>query len=166
MLGRYEEALSDFNKALELYPRNSIALMNIGGICEERGQDKEAAEYYTSAIQITPLYIIPYSKRAYLFAKEKNYIAAIEDYEKALSIDLSQIPKDACVDYTLSKTELDRIYPPIFHDCGISYLKIGNYLKGKEYLQRFLKIASPYHLDKIGQVTQVLAWIDIQLGIC
>jgi len=164
-LGRYDEAISDFNMALGFNPRNSIALMNIGAICEERGQEKEAAEYYTRAIQITPSYLIPYFKRAYLFAKEGKYMAAIEDYEKALSIDPLRIPKDACVDYTLSRTELDRIYPLIFHDCGLSYLKIGNFPKGKEYLQRFLEVAMPHYLDKIGPVTQVLSWVDVQLGV-
>jgi tetratricopeptide (TPR) repeat protein len=165
-LGRNEEALSDFHKALELYPRNSIALMNIGGICENCGQDKEAFEYYTRAIEITPMYLLPYFKRAYLFVKEENNNAAIEDYEKALSIDPRRIPKDATVDYSLSKTELDDIYPLIYHDCGLTYLKIGNFLKGKEYLQRFLKIASPYHRDKIEPAICVLAWVNAQLGIC
>lgn len=165
-LGRSEEALSDFHKALEIYPRNSIALMNIGGIREERGKDKEAVEYYTRAINITPSYLMPYFKRAYLLAKEEQYMAAIEDYEKALSIDPSRIPTDACVDYTLSVTELDHIYPLIYHDCGISYLKVGNFLKGKEYLQRFLEKASPFHTDRIAQVIRVIAWVDEQLGIC
>lgn len=165
-LGRNQEALSDFQKALEFYPRNSIALMNTGTIQEEQGQDKEAVEYYSRAIEITPFYLVPYFKRAYLLAKEKNYLAAIEDYEKALSIDPSCIPKDASVDYSLSKTELDLMYPLIFHDCGVSYLKIGNYLRGKEFLQRFLETASPHHRDKIGPVAQVLAWVDDQLGIC
>jgi serine/threonine protein kinase/Tfp pilus assembly protein PilF len=165
-LGKYEEALSDYNKAIELNPRNAIAFTNIGSIYEEWGQFKKAAEYYATAIKISPFYLLPYFNRAYLLIKEEQYPAAIEDYEKALTIDPSQVSKEASVNYAFTKKELDHIYPLIFHNCGITYLKIGNLLKGKEYLHRFLEIASPYYLDKIEPVTRMLTWVDETLGIC
>jgi tetratricopeptide (TPR) repeat protein len=50
-LGRLDESLFQLKAVLTRNPRSNVALNDIGAILASRGQVKEAAEYFTRALQ-------------------------------------------------------------------------------------------------------------------
>ena len=49
-LGRYESAIKDYEKVLELLPDNSLALFNIGNNLKRLVQNEKAIQYYEKSI--------------------------------------------------------------------------------------------------------------------
>jgi len=52
--GWYEKALEEYRKAVERNPNNSMALNNIGVICQEQGKVAEAIKWAQQALRINP----------------------------------------------------------------------------------------------------------------
>ncbi len=48
----FEQALADYQKALELEPENVYAYNNIATVLEAKGQFEEALTYYSKALEI------------------------------------------------------------------------------------------------------------------
>ena len=61
-LGRKEEALKDFTKAIEIDPKYSTACYN-RNILYNLGRKEEAIKDYTKAIEIDPKYSTAYHNR-------------------------------------------------------------------------------------------------------
>ncbi len=165
-LGKRQDALEYYHKAIDLYPRNPIVYTNAGSVYVEMAMVEEAEEYFNLAILINPQFLLAYSNRAGLYAGQGRYHKAIVDYEKAISIEPSKIPKEFTLNYGITEDELKTIYPVLLHDCGVAHLKLGNLEEARDYLSRFLKKAIPFYADKIGQVIKMLTWIDQQLENC
>ena len=52
--GRIEEAITDFNKSLELFPRNPVAFRFRGESFKKKGQFEKAIEDFESFLEIVP----------------------------------------------------------------------------------------------------------------
>ncbi|RLF48763.1 MAG: hypothetical protein DRN20_03865, partial [Thermoplasmata archaeon] len=86
-LGDADSAIFAINKALEIYPENSTALMNMGEICYARKEFEKAEKFFRDAVRIEPT-----SKRALggladSLYKLKKYDDALEVYMKILDVD-------------------------------------------------------------------------------
>jgi tetratricopeptide (TPR) repeat protein len=55
---KYDEAISEFKKVLEINPGNAEAYYNIGLIKESSNQMNEAREMYSKALAVNPNYKI------------------------------------------------------------------------------------------------------------
>ena len=93
-LGKFSDALSDLNKAIELESENyryhrSYQLR--GKVKFEKGDYNGAISDYTKAIEINPNYVDAYFNRGISKAELKDYSGAISDYNKAIELD----PNDA-----------------------------------------------------------------------
>ena len=55
-LGNFEEAISYYDKALEIDPNNTITLNNIGATLEKIGKTQEAYEFFRKVVLIDPNY--------------------------------------------------------------------------------------------------------------
>lgn len=53
-LGRYKEAIKDYDKAVDLAPRDTNAFNNRGSAKDKLGQHKEAISDFNRAIEINP----------------------------------------------------------------------------------------------------------------
>ncbi len=51
---QYDEAISEFQKALKLDPKNARVLYNLGVVHESRGDIEMAKTLYTKALEIDP----------------------------------------------------------------------------------------------------------------
>lgn len=78
-LNRAEEALTDFNRAIEIDDRYARAFHLRGLVEEMRGDDTKALADLTRAIEIDPEYGAAYNSRAALHTKMGNENLAMED---------------------------------------------------------------------------------------
>ncbi len=83
---RNAEALSDFNKSIELNPGFVQAYYNRGNLYIIEKREEEALKDYTRAIGLNPGYAQAYYNRGKIFIKEKRNAEALQDYTKAIEL--------------------------------------------------------------------------------
>ena len=85
---RYEKALSQYTKIIEIDPNNASASFNTGFVYLEYLQDYEAGiEAFTDAIDLLPNYTQAYYNRGLCFESLGNKTEALKNYNTALIID-------------------------------------------------------------------------------
>ncbi len=89
--GQYDQAISDFNRALEINPRYQKAYSNRGTTYRLMRQFDRAISDFNRAIEINPIIAEPYNNLAWLFATAKapdfqNGKKAIELARKACEL--------------------------------------------------------------------------------
>ena len=88
---RYEEALADYTKAIEIKPDFADAYNNRGVILGKLERNEEALADYTKAIEIRPDDADNYYNRGNTLDKLDRYAEALADYAKAIELQ----PNDA-----------------------------------------------------------------------
>jgi protein O-mannosyl-transferase len=88
---RNDEAMKDFNKAIELKPGYADAYTNRGNLFRSENRNDEAIKDFNKAIELIPDYAEPYNNRGTVFLNEKRYGEAIKDFNKAIELN----PKNA-----------------------------------------------------------------------
>jgi len=83
---RYDEALPNFLKALQLSPDFIEAHYNLGVLMGKQDKTEEAIKYYRNAVQLNPGHFKAHNNLGLILAKQENIIAAEEHYLKALQI--------------------------------------------------------------------------------
>ena len=85
-LGKYKEAIENYDKAIELNPQYADAYYNRGNAELDLSKYKEAIEDYNKAIELNPKYADAYNNRG----NAKSYLddskEAIADYNKAIEL--------------------------------------------------------------------------------
>ncbi|MCC7331849.1 MAG: tetratricopeptide repeat protein [Flavobacteriales bacterium] len=98
--GEYPEAIATYQKMVEIEPFRE-PYFNLGFIHQEYlGKYAEAIEYYTIAIQLSPLYYVAYYNRGLCYEKLGNQNLAEADFRKTLNIKS---------DYSYAGIALDRV---------------------------------------------------------
>jgi tetratricopeptide (TPR) repeat protein len=69
--GQYDQAISDFNRAIELNPNDNKAYNNRGIVYRLKGQYDQAVSDFNKAIDLNPLDAEAYNSLAWLFATAK-----------------------------------------------------------------------------------------------
>lgn len=82
----YPMAIEEFNKALELDPKQPDIYFNLG-LAKAKQQDfLEAIKDYTKAIEINPKFTEAYNNRGLAKKNIEDYRGAIDDYTKAIEL--------------------------------------------------------------------------------
>jgi len=81
--GNFTEAISDYNKAIEINPQYIYSYDDRGLIYAQEGNFTQAIAEYNKAIKINPYYAQIYYHRGLAFSKQNNNPQALEDMEKA-----------------------------------------------------------------------------------
>ena len=84
--GNYDQAISDYTKAIEIDPNLPGVYFNRGSIYDNQGNLPQAISDYTKAIEIDPNYVSAYYDRANVYYKLKEYDLAWVDVHKAESL--------------------------------------------------------------------------------
>ena len=81
-LGRFDEAIRDYTKAVDIDPLNAFAYYNRGISYDRKGDFTSAIENFTLALKLDPNNPDFYHNRGFSHRKLGNYEAAIEDYTR------------------------------------------------------------------------------------
>jgi Tfp pilus assembly protein PilF len=124
--GQYDQAISDFNKAIEINPRYVKAYNNRGIIYRLKGQYEQAISDFNKAIEINPMDAQTYNNLAWLFATAK--VPRFRNGEKAVVLALK-----AC--------ELSEWKDPGYLDTlAASYARVGDFGNATKWQEKALQI--------------------------
>jgi len=84
--GKLDEALPEFEKALELNPNEEMAHNNIGLVYAEENKFSEAENEYKKELVINPYYDNAFFNLGLLYYKEQKYAEAEDQWKKTLEI--------------------------------------------------------------------------------
>ncbi len=88
----FTQAMSDFNKALEINPNCAPAYSNRGFLYDKQGNFTQAITDYNKALEIDSNYAPAYNNRGALYEKQGNLTQAMFDYNKAIKINPNYEP--------------------------------------------------------------------------
>jgi tetratricopeptide (TPR) repeat protein/S1-C subfamily serine protease len=86
-LQKYELALSDYNKAININPNYAKAYLNRGNLYHNQQKYELALADYNKAIKINPNLVEAYYNRGSLYSDLQKYELALSDYNKAIELD-------------------------------------------------------------------------------
>lgn len=85
--GDYDLAVNDYNKAIELNPKDAVAYLNRGRAYHDKTNYDLAIADFDKVIEINPKETSAYLNRGDAFEKKGNAQQAIGDYKKVVEID-------------------------------------------------------------------------------
>jgi Tfp pilus assembly protein PilF len=86
-LGKHNEAIEYFDKAIKIDPNYADAWNNKGVALKNLGKHNEAIECYDKAIKIDPNYALAWNNKGLALYNLGKYNESIECYDKAIKID-------------------------------------------------------------------------------
>ncbi|VAX38794.1 hypothetical protein MNBD_PLANCTO02-1755 [hydrothermal vent metagenome] len=89
--GKYDAAITDYNKAIQIDPRQSDAWNNRGNAWRYKKEYNKAIKNYSEAIRLDPKDANVWRNRGNAWRYKKEYNKAIKNYSEAIRLD----PKDA-----------------------------------------------------------------------
>ena len=105
-LGKLDEAIEAYNKAISIKPDYSNAFTNMGVVLKDQGKLDEAIEAYKKAIVVNPDSAPTHNNMGVVFKEQGKLEEAIEAFNKALSI------KPDYPEAYNNSTELLKMYSP------------------------------------------------------
>jgi TonB family protein len=85
--GEYDSAVNDYNKAIELNPKDEVAYLNRGRAYHNKTNYDLAIADFDKAIEINPKDLSAYLNRGDAFEKKGSAQQAIGDYKKVVELD-------------------------------------------------------------------------------
>lgn len=104
--GNYRQAIMDYNKAIEINPKDADAYYNIGNAYNALGEYPSAISNYTAAIKLNPQHAQAYNNRGSIYSNTGNYQEAVRDFMTAVKINPG--------------------YAKAYYNLGSAYSKSGN----------------------------------------
>ena len=139
--GEYDDAITDYNQAIDLDSNIAAAYYNRGVAYTKLGKYAEAIGDLTQAIDLDPKYAAAYNNRGAAYDDLGKYAEAIADYDQAIALDpnyavaynnrgyaYDDLGKyaEAIADYTQAIT-LDPQYAAAYNNRGYAYDDLGKY---------------------------------------
>ncbi len=90
--GEFELAVGDYNKAIELNPKDAASYLNRGRAYSGKKNYDQAILDYNKTIELNPQDSTAYFNRADVYEKKGNVQQAVGDYQKAVELDASNEP--------------------------------------------------------------------------
>jgi len=110
--GKYDEAIAEYNKAIELNKNFANAYSNRGRAYYMKKEYDRAVADYTTAIELDPETVAHYGGRGSAYFNKKQYPLAIQDFNRALELDpqstVSSTNRDAAISLLTDAEEFNR----------------------------------------------------------
>jgi serine/threonine-protein kinase len=126
-LGKNDLALQEFQKALDINPRDASALMGLAGVYERTGRISDAEVNYKRAIALRPDYWDGYHALGDFYDRQKRTQDCIAQYRRAI--------------------ELTPDNPETYSDLGVVYMELKDsqsYAAAEAALQKSIQLAPNY----------------------
>ena len=158
LTGRYEEALADFDRAIELDPDYAWAIANRGEAYEALGRYEEALADFDRAMEFDPDLDWAIASRGQVYEALGRYEEALADFERAIEIDpdydwaiasrgrtyrLMGRNEEALADFERAM-ELDPDYASYIAGRGETYRLMGRYEEALADLDRAIALKPDY----------------------
>ena len=85
-MGRYDEALLQAERALELNPLDVQTLLTVGWVYRDSGNEERAVWYFNEVIEMAPDNPFGYFQRGMVHAMQHDFLAAVPDLEKGAAL--------------------------------------------------------------------------------
>jgi tetratricopeptide (TPR) repeat protein/TolB-like protein len=118
--GRTNEAISEFQHALELAPNWDEAYRRLASALTYAGRKAEALQYFRKAIDANPYYWVNYNQLGWALVSFGEYNQALENYRK-----VTEIAPDLPTGYT---------------NLGVTYLDLGQYQDAIQQFQKSIQV--------------------------
>jgi tetratricopeptide (TPR) repeat protein len=157
-LGNHMQAISDFDRAIEINPERAEAYIYRGMAYGKLGNHRQAISDFDRAIEIDPEKADAHDNRGATYAKLGNHRQAISDYDRAIEIDpeyaLAYIDRGtayrelgnhrkAISDYD-SAIEINPKYADAYINRGAAYDILGNHRQAISDYDRTIEINPEY----------------------
>lgn len=162
MLGREDEAIGDFNSAIELNPGLSWSYLNRGWIFFRRKEFRRAWKDFSQAIKADPFDSKGYVNRSAIYIETEQYDAALQDLETALSLN----PRDPVAYNNRAMVHRNRnqlILAYQYSDKALAY-GIDAHIKRGTVTPRIYMFRASYNLA-LGKYREALKDMDRVLGL-
>ncbi|PIS36885.1 MAG: hypothetical protein COT35_08850 [Nitrospirae bacterium CG08_land_8_20_14_0_20_52_24] len=137
--GLVDEAIEQYEKALEINPNYALALANLGNNYRKKGYPGRAKALYEKAIKVNPKYTGAMLNLADVWMSEGLVEKAVLEYEKVLEIDpesaeghyslgvayYEQGRLEKAISHYQKALDLNPEYSEAYYNLGISYEKAG-----------------------------------------
>jgi tetratricopeptide (TPR) repeat protein len=88
-----EDARKDFEKAVDLYPKYSLALCELGKLQSADGNMVDARKMFDAAVAADPKYVVPYLEISVLDLKAQSWQELATVTDKAIQLDSFDYPQ-------------------------------------------------------------------------
>jgi len=177
--GNPADALKNFQKAVEIYPRYAAAWHELGRVEVGRGRLPQAREDYSRALGADPGYVKPYLELAALASAEKNW-AELADYSATvIKLNPADFPGayiyNALAHYNLNhldaaqeslrealRRDQEHHYPEANYMLGNILAERGDYSGAQGSLRAYLELApdgpyAPRTREQLAQLEKLAA---------
>jgi serine/threonine protein kinase/Tfp pilus assembly protein PilF len=146
--GAYAEALLEFQRSLQLDPKNVEAYLGLGRTYNSLGRTGEAEQAFRHAIDISPACWDCYNLLGAFLYGHARYVEAAQTWQK-----LTELTPDNVWGYL---------------NVGAAYLNLGQFGQANEFFRRGLEIAPDNEdlLANIGTVSFFLGFFDEDVTYC
>jgi len=157
---RYDEALPNFLKAIQINPNFVEAQYNLGILYEKQGEVNKALEQYRQAVQVSPNFVNAYNNLGVVLLKQDKTDEAIKYLQQALQINPSLA--SAHINMGLALSNQDKLNDAVVHynkalqissnlpkaqfQLGAALVNLGRTEQGVHHLKRTLEI-DPDHAE-------------------
>ena len=152
-VGKHEESLPAFQKALETEPDNAIARYNYGTVLQELKHYERALKEYDKAVALQPDLAKAFNNRGMTYFLLGNYRKSVADLQKAFALDASIVEvhnnlgvvfsqlgkKKTARKYFLEAIRLRPDYDRAHYNLALNYREHG---QPEEAFQHFLRLKS------------------------
>ncbi len=167
-LGRHDEAISHYQSAAKINPKDRVVYANWAWSLHRLGRHEEAIQQCKKAIAIDPKYLWAYNSLGNYLRDLGRHDQAIEEYKKAIAIDAKYMPaylnwgrtlgelgrhKEA-IELYKKAIEIDPKYVGTYTNWGGSLNKLGRHQEAIEQYIKAIEIDPKY------------VWAYTDLGDC
>lgn len=85
-MARYQDAFNSYKILIDSFPSNFLLYYNCGLILEKLNRDKEAEDYFKTAIKLQPGFARSYTELGSVYERQNNTSEAVNYYSKAIEI--------------------------------------------------------------------------------
>jgi len=162
----YDQAISEYTKAIELNPNSAEAYYHRGFTYGEKGQYDQAISDYNKALEINPRYAEAHVYRGFAYGEKGQYDQEISDYNKALEINSKDAEAyyhrgftygekgqydQAISDY--NKTlEINPRYAEAYYNRGVAYCFKREYEKSWEDVKKAQSLGCQIHPEFLDRL--------------